>query len=157
MSVTLTVDGSDYEFPTQGANPPWGEDVQAWASAITAALNNLSPGGDILARSATIANNQSSAADVSGLNFDVSTVRGATILYSVYRTSSTITTPKSETGMLQVDYDGTNWNIMRESSQDTGVIFTITAGGVVQYTSTDVGATSYSGIMSYRAFANSQT
>lgn len=154
MARDLTVDGSTYAFPEQAANPAWGEVVVDWAEAVSDALAGITATGDILARSANIANN--TTAVVTGLSFDSTLVRGATVLYSIYRTSTTISTPKVETGMIQIDYDGTTWSLSREATQDTGVDFTI-AAGVVSYTSTDVGATSYTGTMSYRAYANSQT
>lgn len=154
MSTDLIVEGNVYTFPDQGAVPPWGADVAAWAAAVTETLAGINSIGDILARSATIGNNTSSVADVNGLIFDGVSVRGARILYSIYRTSSAIVTPKVEGGVLDIEFDGTNWTISRESSADTGIVFTITNNGQVQYTSSSIPGTSYSGKMSYRAFAN---
>jgi len=155
MSRDLIVSNNTYAFPDQGANPAYGEVISDWAEAVTDSLAGLSPSGDILARTANIGNNTSGV--VTGLSFDSTLIRGATVLYSIYRTSTTISTPKAETGILQLDYDGTTWNIAREATQDTGITFTVSSAGVVSFSSTDVGATSYTGTMSYRAYANSQS
>lgn len=157
MPTELTISNQTYNYPVAGESPGWGEDATAWAEAVTDVLATVSGPGDIGVTSATIANNQSSASNVSGLLFDSAVVRGATINYTVYRTSTTIATPKAEKGTIEVSYDGSSWSLTREATEDTGVTLTITSGGQVQYTSTDVGATSYSGTMKFYAKAITQS
>lgn len=156
MSTPLIIDNQTFNYPVAGESPGWGEDATAWAVAVTNVLATVSGDGDIGLTSATLANNQAVAANVSGLLFDVAVVRGAKIEYSIYRTSSTITTPKAEKGTMEVSYDGSTWSILRSATEDTGITFTISSTGQIQYTSTDVGSTSYTGTMKFYAKALGQ-
>jgi hypothetical protein len=150
MSVTLTVNGTPYSFPSQGTNPAWGENIVDWAEAVTDVLSTLSSATDILNSSFTILDNQSSEQSVVGLSFDISLVRGAIIEYSLYRSGST---PKDEKGTMWISYDGTDWELSREANNDVGVVFTITNAGQVKYTSSN---TSASGVMKFRARTTAQ-
>jgi hypothetical protein len=49
MSFPLIVDGSSYQYPSQGdkANTGWGTQTGGWASAVTSALTKLGLGGTI--------------------------------------------------------------------------------------------------------------
>lgn len=80
-------------------------------------------------------NNQSSAANVTGISADGSQETGMRIKYAIKRDG---TSDLRESGLLEATYDGTAWNLTQEySGQDSGVTFSITAAGQLQYTSTD--------------------
>lgn len=98
----------------------------------------------------TIANNQSSAANVTGLLFDDTTDYAFHVKYAIVRTTSTDT--KKASGFLSGQYDSVNneWTIGAfEINGDSGVIFSITSGGQVQYTSDNMSGASYAGNMSF--------
>lgn len=161
MSRTLTVSGTPYEYPDVGEAAGWGEASTLWAQAVTDVLGTLSGSDDILLTSFTVANNQSSAANVTGLSFSTSTVRGADISYTIIRTSSTTTTGAAEKGEMQIIYDAgaatnSKWQLIQDRVGDAGVTFTITDAGQLQYTSTDIGSTSYSGTMKFTATTKPQ-
>jgi hypothetical protein len=93
----------------------------------------------------TITNNQSTPANVTGCLFDGSQVRGARISYCVYRnTTGGGATELSERGDIFITYKtvaGT-WEIaIAGAVGNAGVTFSITNGGQVQYTSTNITGT----------------
>lgn len=157
MSVTLTVNNNPHEFPQTGDSPGWGDAVTGWAEDVTTVLDTLLGSSDITLTSATVLNNQSSVVNVAGLSFNTGTVRAAIIEYSIYRVSSTNPSGKAETGTISLVYDnsagaGNKWSIAHgQIVGNAGIIFSITDAGQVQYTSTDIGSTSYSGVMKFKA------
>lgn len=153
MATTVTINGSSYSLPNQGDSAPWGDDLSDIILALIAVSNDILGTADILTTSFNIANNQSSAANVNGLSFNTSLVRSAIIQYSLYRTSTT--TEMSETGHIYVTYKSTagTWEIAQSYGGSSGVTFTITNAGQIQYTSTNFSGTSYSGKMKFNAKA----
>ena len=135
MSVVLTVGGIEYTFPSEGGNPPWGDEITSWATAITDNLSGLSNDNDILNSSAVITASQTDA-PIAGFTFDTAVIRGAVVEYSLYRSGST---DKSETGIILLSYNGSSWSLARQADADVGVIFTITNSGIVKYTSDATG------------------
>lgn len=148
MAVTLTVNGTPYEYPQNGENPGWGEDATAWAQAVTDVLNNLQGPGDILPTSFTIADNVTTFTNITGLAFSTTSVRSFEIEYNVFRNDGT--TPIAESGLIHGVYNGTSWDISRDYTGEAGMTFQITNGGQFQYQSSSVGGT-YSGTMKFRA------
>jgi len=93
---------------------------------------------------ATIANNQSSAANVTGLSFSSSTEVLVRAIGRLKRTTST--TNLVEAIELYCIYDGTDWQLEYTGRyQDAECEFSITSGGQVQYTSSNLTGTSYAG------------
>lgn len=94
----------------------------------------LSPGVSTF----TLANNQSSAANVTGLSFDETTKRSGRIEYQI-RTEDDTPLEKLELGEFFVYYntDDGQWygEYGQKNFSDSGVTLSITAGGQVQYTS----------------------
>lgn len=157
MATQVTINGTTYSIPSQGDSPPWGDDLHDLLAALVDVANTTVGPGDILTTSFNVANNQSSATNVTGLSFDTSTVRSAIIQYSLYRTSST--TEMSEVGHMYVTYKTTagTWELAQSYAGSSGVTFSITNGGQVQYTSTNFSGVSYSGKMKFSAKAYLQT
>lgn len=157
MSKTLTVNGTPYSYPTSGDEPGWGESATGWAEEVTDVLDSLLSADDIIRTSFTIANNVTSDTDVVGLNFNTATVRSAVIEYNIYRTSTSTTSGNAESGLMTLVYDnnassGNKWSLsVGNLAGNAGVTFNITDAGQVQYQSTDIGATGYSGTMIFRS------
>lgn len=158
MATTFTINGTTYNFPTQGDDPPWGDEVVQLITAMVNTLNTLSGTGDILTTNFTVGNNVSSSTNVTGLNFDPTVVRSALISYSIYRSSNT-PTELSESGMIYVTYKSTagTWEIAQNYAGNSGMNFTMTNGGQIQYTSTNIGSGAYVGKMKFSAKAFTQT
>ena len=116
-------------------------DVSAGASA-----------GDINETSFSMANNQTTAADVTGLAFANATVRSFEALVSV---EIDATADLFEVFKLNGIQKGAAWDMSVESTGDTSnVDFTITAAGQVQYTSGNE-AGFVSGAIKFRALTTS--
>jgi hypothetical protein len=99
----------------------------------------------------TIANNQSSPANVIGLVMDNTTYRSRKIIWQVYRKStSTGATIRVQWGEAVVWWDDTQWNLTQlgMTSVDAGVVLDVnTSTGQVTYTS-DNQAGTYSSLTS---------
>lgn len=85
-------------------------------------------------KSFSFTNNQSSAANVTGLLLDSSSERSAVIHYEIFRDG---TADLYESGTLTAHYNGTDWDHVLSRIGNAGVVFSITSGGQIQYTSTD--------------------
>lgn len=156
MSTPLVISGTSYNYPGSGESPNWGPDATDWAAAVTEALNTLLAPGDILETTFTIDNNTSVATNVNGLLFDSGTVRAANIDYAVYRTSTSNPAGNAETGTMYLIFDdsasaGTKWKLTQKVDSAAGVVFLIGDDGQIQYLSSDIGATGYSGMITFRA------
>lgn len=149
MATTVVIAGTTYNIADQGLSPPWGQDQHDLLVAITTQLNSIVGSSDIGLTTFTIANNTSSVANVTGLSFDTSTVRSAIAQYSIYRNSST--TETSECGQIYATYKSVagTWEIAQSYTGSSGVVFSITSAGQIQYTSTNFSGISYTGTMKF--------
>ncbi len=144
MSQNLQIGTTTYAVATQGeTGGTWGEDTAAWMDAITDKVNSISSNYDILPSTASLTNNQSSAANISGLSFNTSLIRSAEIDITVRRTA--VGVELSEMFKILVVYESTAaaWLLSEESVGDaSGITFSITAAGQIQYVSTDISSSS---------------
>ncbi len=105
---------------------------------------------------AKIANNQSVAANVTGLQFDFGEKNQANVEYIIQRiTTGTGATELIQTGIFQLAYKPITkaWymNTIGTTGPDvSGVTFSVTTGGQVQYTSTNITGTSFISKITYR-------
>lgn len=150
MSKDLQVGSDIFEYPEQGEKAGWGESATAWAEAISKAVNDLSGPNDILLSTASLANNQTSAADINGLLFDTSKIQSVKVDYFIERTFDSGATTIGETGQILGHYDGTEFIITYERTEYSGVDITVTNTGQFQYIS-DEKANHDSSTMRYRA------
>lgn len=157
MPITLIVNNIPYEYPIPGDSPGWGQPATDWAAEVTLVLNDLLGPNDISETIFTIANNVSSFTNINGLSFNTGTVRSAIIDYSIYRTSTANPSGNAESGTINIVYDnlaapGSKWAMsIGNVTGNSGVTFTITDLGQVQYQSTNINATGYSGNIHFRA------
>jgi len=116
--------------------------------------NSLSIGSIVASQSTfTIANNQSVAANITGLVFNPAVFRGVTIEYSIYRQTSTALSARAQIGQLRFVYNtqAGEWYMSDDyAGQNAGVEFSIdNVTGQIQYTSTNISGTSYVGTLKY--------
>lgn len=101
---------------------------------------------------ATIANNQVAAADVMGLVLDSTLYRSVKVYFEIHR--KTDSNEALANGFLTaISRDTGGWDITAGGSYDgdaTGVSFSITAGGQVQYTSDNMTGANYEGTITFR-------
>lgn len=106
--------------------------------------------GSSVENSFTIANNQSSVANVTSLSFAVATYRAFAVDYSIrrYVDASEVV----QTGTLKGAYNSktSTWSLSDSfTGDDAGVTFSITAAGQVQYVSSNISGTNYVGSLKY--------
>lgn len=100
----------------------------------------------------TLANNQTSATNVTNLLFDGTNTRGFILDYSIYRQTDTSLSAVAQVGQLRGVFNtqSSSWFMSDDfSGQDAGVIFTIQPSGQIQYTSTDITGANYTGTLRY--------
>lgn len=157
MPIELIVQNTPYEYPVPGDEPGWGQPATDWAAAVTDVLNDLLGPNDIAQTSVTILNNATAFQDIVGLQFNTGSVRAASINYAIYRVSTANPSGHAETGLINVVYDnaasaGSKWLIAAGPIVgNSGVTFSMTDTGQVQYKSTDINATGYVGKINFRA------
>jgi hypothetical protein len=154
MSRELIIGGTTFEFPEQGDDPTWGEEVVDFAEAVADVLNTITSVDDVLLTSFNLTNNQTTFADIDGLRFSKTSVRSARIVLDIYITTST--EELQETLDMNISYK----NIEDEFrlavvsvGDESGVTFNITSNGQVQYKTTNVSGTSYAGTLTFKASA----
>ncbi len=157
MPISLTVNNVPYQYPTSGDTPGWGGPATDWATQVTFVLNDLQGPTDIVQTTFNIGQHVVSPTDVLGLSFNTGLVRSATIWYSIYRVSASAPYGHSEGGTMNVTYDNSaptnsKWSLaMGPINGNSGVTFTMTDAGQVQYQSANVAGSGYSGICHFRA------
>lgn len=155
MPINLNVNNNNFAYPSDGDEPGWGNAATGWAEEVTTVLSGVQGSDDILPTSFNVANNIASPADVVGLIFNPTTVRSAEVSYSIYR--RTDTNELAETGRMLVVYKnggntGEKWSVGQTIlGDDSGVVFTMTDAGQIQYTSNDVTGSNYVGQIRFYA------
>lgn len=133
----------------QDVDAGWWNMLQAAGANIESFLGTFSP-----ETSFAIVNNQSSASNVTGLSFSGASVRSFIIDYHVYRnTTGTGATELAESGTLMGVYStvAASWEMTQgPAAGSSGVTFTITAAGQVQYTSTNITGTAATSTMKFK-------
>ena len=145
--VALWLNGIQEEVATfiegQGITLNAGDNTQ-----LNQAIGNAIAAGGTSQTSSVILNNQSSAQSIVGLSFNSSTVKAVRILFDLHRQTDSI--ELDEVGELFITFKpvaGT-WHISHKSSnEDSETSFSITSGGQVQYVTSDLAGSNYSGII----------
>lgn len=159
MPIELIVNNLPFFYPVAGDEPGWGQSATDWAAEVTDVLNDLKGPNDILQTTVAISNNVSSFTNIASLTFNTGQVRSAVINYSVYRISTANPSGNAESGVLSITYDnsassGNKWLLTGYGiSGSSGLTFNITDAGQMQYKSTDIGTSGYTGEMTFRAKA----
>lgn len=158
MPKVLIINNTPFNYPTAGDEPGWGGAATGWAEEVTKVLNNVVGPDDILETSFGIANAQSISVDVTGLIFNAGSVRSAVVSYAIYRLSDSTPSGSAETGQMHLIYDNNDgWNLgIGGVIGNSGVTFSITPAGQIQYQSTDIGSINYNGIIKFAAKALQQ-
>jgi len=158
MSIPLVVNNKTFNYPSDNQDPGWGADASDWAVEVTDVLNTILAPGDILETTFNINDDTSTPTQVQGLAFDPSLSRAATIVYSIYRTSTDTPSGNAEAGEITIIYDnnasvGQKWKMIQKKNGEAGVVLTISDLGQFSYTSTEInlGAGGYVGIMKFSA------
>lgn len=162
MAISLTIAGTQIDFPESAQDPNWSSGVISFAEAVEDALAGIVGTYDIGQRIMNIdaydvVSNQAVTDGVKPLSFPTaafpsSGVRGATVTYAVYRNSTTAT--KVEFGTLIVVYNPAAspvWEISREYTGDASITFDINSTGQVRFSTVTIGGSSHVGRITYTA------
>lgn len=127
----------------------------ATMNQMLAAINVLIKGGGSAPIEFTVANNTSVAANVTGLLFNSTNVKGAKIVFDLHR--KTDSAGADQTGEILLTHTGSAWRIAVNSNfDDAGVTFSVTSGGQVQYVSTNMAGGSYVGTLRAKIIEHAQ-
>jgi hypothetical protein len=86
------------------------------------------------ARTVALSNNISSFTNT-GISVSNSYARSFKVEYAIYRDA---TTDITQIGEIFLRWDGASWHSSHEFINDAGILFSVTAGGALQYTSTNL-------------------
>lgn len=148
----LIVNNKVFNYPDEGEAPGWGNDATMWAKEVTDVLNFLQAPGDIVNSIANINNNQTSPTDVVGLIFSSTNTRNARVTYQVKRSVTGTTIIQSGTLFLDWDPQSSTWILTHDyTAGDAGVVFSVLPSGQVQYTSSNMIGSGYTGEIKFNA------
>ena len=152
----INIQGTIIDFPDSAQSPNWAAPVIQFALAVEAALATVVGPFDIAPQVYTMTSNVNTNVSLPGLAFPTSDVRGATIDYTVFRTTNT--NVAYEKGTLEIVYNpqgpvNNKWEISREFTGDGLITFSILDTGQVQFTSASLAGTNHQGVISYLAKA----
>ena len=134
MSTPIVIDGQPFNYPDPGELPGWGSDATDAFLALVAYVNGLVPPTDIPLTTASLVDNVIVPTTITNLVFNSSLIYGAIVEMTINRGTAT------ELDTLDLVYTNGNWDIDRtQSGTDVGVAFSITSGGLLQYTTTPTG------------------
>jgi hypothetical protein len=153
MSVQVTINGEVFNYPANRDPAGWGGEATDAFVELANVVASVAGAQDILQTAANIANNQTSVANVVGLSFNPSLVRGARVDYNVYRVTSTNEVVEQASMYLSYKPNAALWDITTVGSQGANIVWSITSLGQVQYTSDNMPGSSYSGQITFRAIA----
>lgn len=153
--LSVTSDASGIKLVNDAATPGntkyYGTDGSGVKGFFSVPATGASA-GDIPETSFAAANNQAAAADVTGFAFANGVVRSFKALVSI---TIDATADKFEAYELKAVQKGADWSLEQESvGDDSGIVFTITSAGQVQYTSTNNAGFS-SATVKFRAYTTS--
>jgi hypothetical protein len=126
----------------------------SWEKFFFDLVSRLNPLGD--ERSFALVNNQVSPANVDGLAFNSNNTSCAFIKYLIQRvTTSTGATESNQSGILIATFEPITgaWHVregITTGPDSSGITFSISSGGQVQYTSSNISGTNSYQKMTYR-------
>lgn len=148
MSITLTVNNIPFEFPTEGEQAPWGQNVTDFSTEVAKVLNSLKGASDILETPAIIANNVTTFTDIPDFKFNPLTVRSFAVRCNVYRSAGA--TELVEELVFVGLKTATGWKIQQDGIGNAGIELDITNLGQVQYKSSNMVGAPYTALMKFR-------
>ncbi len=153
----INIGGSIINFPASAQSPNWAEPIIQFAEAVQQALSTIAGPYDVSPQIYTMVSNVNTNVSLPSLAFSTTFVRGAIISYTVYRnTTGTGAQTLAEIGQLEIVYNpngptNNKWEISNEHTGMSGVTFTVTDQGQVQFSSTFISGLDYTAYIGYTA------
>lgn len=163
MSVSITINGQQIDFPSSGESPDWADAIVQFAQAVEDALSISSGTYDVSPQALTIDSyNTVSNQDIPALSFPISAVRAVFIRYAVYR--ATNSSNVDEAGDMVAVYNANNasshkWSLTlgNRTGQGASITFNVTDAGQFQFTTTALSGSSHAGKIIFEARALEQS
>lgn len=158
----INIQGSIINFPDSAQSPNWAPPIIQFAEAVAQALSTIVGPYDVSPQIYTMVSNVNTNVALPSLTFSTTFVRGAIITYTVYRNTTGIGAQTlAEVGTLEIVYNpngptNNKWEISDEHTGMSGVTFSVTDQGQVQFSSTDITGLDYTGFIGYTAKALQQ-
>lgn len=149
MSFTISIQGTEIEFPSSADSPNWAPAIDQFAQAVEAALSGLAGQFDVPPQVYVIDSfNPVTNQDLPNFAFPVTDVRSIFVRYAVFRNTSTTTA--YETGDIEAIYspanpNGNKWEISVSRVGDGSINFTITDAGQIQFSTSALGGINHTG------------
>lgn len=156
MSVPINIQGTIIQYPSSSGSPNWAPELIKFSQAVEAALAGVAGPFDVAPQTLDIsASNPGVAVVINPLNFPTSSVRSAFVTYAVYRSADSPTTTAAETGTIIALYDTAagSWLLQQDFIGDGQITFAISNTGQISYSTTQIGTTNHSGILTFSAKA----
>jgi hypothetical protein len=150
MAKFVQIGSTTYQVPEAGENPGWGEGLSDYLVAIADALADTVGPNDKLITSVSLANNQSSPANISGLVFNTGEVQGVEVDYFITRIYDAGSSTLVERGKILGTFDGSVFTIGAQSVGDSETFISVTNAGQFQYTTSNL-TNHVSSLIRYRA------
>lgn len=152
MPISIVINGTAYQLPVQGDNPPTGTQLTDIIEALAEVANTSTGPGDILTSTFSMSNNVSSPTNITGLSFDSAVVTTARVEYAIKRTTSLVSLV--ERGVMQITYNSgsSTWKYSLQGQGDAGITFSIT-NGQMAYTSSNLSGSSHACTLAFSAVA----
>ena len=154
MPKTLSILGTDFNFPVAGEDPNWGTEAVDWAEAVTNALTLITSVDDILPTAFVIDNNISVPTEIRGLFFNPLTVRAVNVQYTVARSVDGAEIVESGEILLNHNTEaapGSQWQMTLQVNGDAQIILSVDDTGQFYYISSNFAGADYSGSMRFSA------
>lgn len=150
----ITIGSTVITLPDVNDDPNWAEGMVEAFQAIADALQQTVGTFDIVPQTYTMVSNVNTDVDISALSFPTASVRGATIRYTIHR--STSTNVEAEYGLLNIVYNennstGQKWEMSREFVGSSTVSFDISDDGQILFSSSSLAGTGHTGTISFSA------
>lgn len=150
----LRVNNQNFNYPSPGREPGWGEDGTGWAEAVTSVLDSVAGLGTINETQITIENGETR--QILGMVFNQNLTQAAEIEYRIFR--RTDDAQYSEQGRISVTYvpDSVDkWFMTREMGAGTDALTFIDmdANGQANYTATFMPGANYEGYIRFKTYA----
>ena len=150
MPKILTIGTENFEIPLQGENGDYGEQLTDFFEAVSNALSTVQQPNDVTVQTAIILNNQATFADISGFIFDSSQVISINAEGIIKRSTVSPAVSLVEDVIIRGNFNGSSWVYSVISQGNAGIEFNITDAGQLQYKTSSITGTSYSGAITFR-------
>lgn len=149
MSFTITIQGTQIDFPSSSESPNWSEAIDQFATAVEAALSGLAGAFDVPPQVYVIDSfNPVTNQALPNFSFPVTDVRSIFVRYAVFRQTDSVTA--YETGNIIAIYSPDNpvnnkWDFSVDRVGNGSITFSMTDAGQIQFSTATLAGINHTG------------